>query len=121
MYVKIVLAGEVVERKIFINKLIDVVESIGLPFIYSATSRRLLIYTSDFLITIWFKIKVDFNDYSSNEPRSSVTLRISVVSTIQTLPKAIETVKTLLERLNYKLEDFKFTEKILNAARHKVG
>jgi len=110
MYVKIVLAGEVVERKIFINKLIDVVESIGLPFIYSATSRRLLIYTSDFLITIWFKIKVV--DYSSNEPTSSVTLRISVVSTIQSLPKAIETVKTLLERLNYKLEDFKFTEKI---------
>jgi len=112
MYVKIVLAGEVVERKIFINKLIDVVESIGLPFIYSATSRRLLIYTSDFLITIWFKVNVvDFNE-QSNEPRSAVTLKISVVSTIQTLPKAIETVKTLLERLNYKLEDFKFTEKI---------
>jgi hypothetical protein len=112
MYVKVVLDGDVVERRIFINKLVETVESMNLPFIYSATSRKLLIYTSDFLITIWFKVNVvDFNE-QSNEPRSSVTLRISVVSTIQTLPKAIETVKTLLERLNYKLEDFKFTEKI---------
>ena len=118
MYVKIVFVGEVVERKIFINKLIDAVKSTGLPFIYSAASRRLLIYTSDFLMTIRFKVRVV--DYSSNEPTSSVTLRISVVSTIQTLPKAIETVKTLLDRLGYRLEDFKFTEKILNATRHKV-
>jgi len=120
MYVKIVFVGEVVERKIFINKLIDAVKSTGLPFIYSAASRRLLIYTSEFLITIWFKVNVvDFNE-QSNKPISAVTLRISVVSTIQTLPKAIETVKTLLDRLGYRLEDFKFTEKILNATRHKV-
>ena len=107
MYVKVVLDGDVVERKIFINKLVEAAESISLPFIYSATSRKLLIYTSEFLITIWFKVNVvDFNE-QSNGPRSNVTLKISVVSTIQTLPKAIDAVKALFERLNYKLEDFK--------------
>jgi hypothetical protein len=107
MYVKVVLDGDVVERRIFINKLVETVESIGLPFIYSATSRRLLIYASEFLITIWFKVNVvDFNE-ESNEPRSAVMIKIRVVSTMQTLPKAIEVVKTLLEKLGYRLDDFK--------------
>ena len=107
MYVKLVLDGDVVERRIFINRLVEAVESMNLPFIYSTASRRLLIYTSEFLITIWFKVNVvDFNE-QLNEPRSAVTLKISVVSTIQTLPKAIEVVKALFEKLGYRLEDFK--------------